>query len=602
MKANSSAQGQNPLKGWGPFLRLIRDTRPSPTAITIALTLSILSTAAALIVPLFTKNVVDDFSLASIGLPQILLLAAAFLAQAVTAAISTYMLARIGQQVVAGLRERLWRKLLALPIPYYDNHQTGETVSRMTNDTGVVKGLITEHMTGFITGMISIVGSVIILIMLDWQMTLVMLTAVPLLILFMVPLGRMMHQVSKRMQDETAALSGLLSQTLTEIRLVKASNSEDREFASGMNRIRAMLLLGFKEGKVQALIGPLISLLLMLMLVIIIGYGGFRVSSGALSAGDLVAFILYLFQIIMPASQIAMFFTQMQKAIGATERITDTLAGPEEDVNKGIELVHAHKPIIAKNIHFKYKQDMDDILSGVDFIIPPGKVTALVGPSGGGKTTLFSLLERFYSPTSGTILLGDTPIDTFTLHSWRSKIGYVQQESTLMSGTIRDNITYGMERKISDEEIRRAAEMAYADKFILQLPEGYDTEVGERGVKLSGGQRQRIGIARALLRDPAILMLDEATSSLDSESEHYVQQALRNLMKGRTTIIIAHRLSTVIDADQLLFIEKGQITGRGTHAELIASHSLYRKFAEQQLQAGQPSAAGSQASPNSVVL
>ncbi|WP_224753716.1 ABC transporter ATP-binding protein [Paenibacillus terricola] len=581
----SVSPGTSPLKGWMPFWRLIRETKPSRSALAIALTLSLSSTIAALIVPLFTKNVVDSFSLSSIGMPQISLLVVAFLIQAVTAAISTYMLARVGQQVIAGLRERLWRKLLALPVTYYDNHQTGETVSRMTNDTAVVKGLITEHMTSFITGIISIIGSVAILLALDWRMTLVMLTAAPILMLFMVPLGRKMHLVSKSMQDETAQLSGVLSQVLSEIRLVKASNAEDREFASGMKGIRNMFKLGLSEGKVQALIGPLISLIMMLMLVIIIGYGGFRVSSGALSAGDLVAFILYLFQIMMPASQIAMFFTQMQKAIGATERINETLIDSEEELDRGAMLTQANKPIVAKDVQFTYESGADPVLDGISFVIPPGKVTALVGPSGGGKTTLFSMLERFYSPTEGTIRLGEDSIDSYSLRSWRAAIGYVQQESTLMSGTIRENIAYGTERAVSEEELQRAAAMAYADRFIDQLPNGYDTEVGERGIKLSGGQRQRIGIARALLRDPSILMLDEATSSLDSESEHYVQEALRNLMKGRTTIVIAHRLSTVIDADQLLFIENGRITGRGTHAELLNSHELYRKFAEQQLQA-----------------
>lgn len=584
-KSAKPASSNNPLKGWIPFWRLIRETKPSRSALVIALTLSLSSTVAALIVPLFTKNVVDSFSLSSIGLPQIGLLVVAFLIQAVTAAISTYMLARVGQQVIAGLRERLWRKLLSLPVTYYDNHQTGETVSRMTNDTAVVKGLITEHMISFITGLISIIGSVVILIALDWRMTLVMLTAAPLLMLFMVPLGRKMHLVSRSMQDETAQLSGVLSQVLSEIRLVKASNAEDREFASGMKGIRNMFKLGLSEGKVQALIGPLISLIMMLMLVVIIGYGGFRVSSGALSAGDLVAFILYLFQIMMPASQIAMFFTQMQKAIGATERINETLMDREEELDSGAMLTQSNKPIVAKDVQFTYDSGGEPVLDGISFVIPPGKVTALVGPSGGGKTTLFSMLERFYTPTEGTICLGEEPIDSYTLRSWRAAIGYVQQESTLMSGTIRENIAYGTEKAVSEEELQRAAAMAYADRFIDQLPSGYDTEVGERGIKLSGGQRQRIGIARALLRDPSILMLDEATSSLDSESEHYVQEALRNLMKGRTTIVIAHRLSTVIDADQLLFIENGRITGRGTHAELLNSHELYRKFAEQQLQA-----------------
>ncbi|KHF35723.1 Multidrug resistance ABC transporter ATP-binding/permease protein BmrA [Paenibacillus sp. P1XP2] len=210
-------------------------------------------------------------------------------------------------------------------------------------------------------------------------------------------------------------------------------------------------------------------------------------------------------------------------------------------------------------------------------------MTAVVGPSGGGKTTLFSIIERFYLPDSGMIRVGGQDVSEFSLESWRKQIGYVPQESPIVAGTIRDNICYGMDRDVSDEELKQAAHMAYADIFIDELPEGYETEVGERGIKLSGGQRQRISIARALLRNPQILMLDEATSSLDSQSEVFVQKALQNLMKGRTTLVIAHRLSTVVDADQILFIEKGRITGRGTHQELVESHPMYREFANQQL-------------------
>jgi ATP-binding cassette subfamily B protein AbcA/BmrA len=219
----------------------------------------------------------------------------------------------------------------------------------------------------------------------------------------------------------------------------------------------------------------------------------------------------------------------------------------------------------------------------VHFTIIPGKVTALVGPSGSGKTTLFALLERYYRPQKGTIRLGDDPIDSFSLKSWRRQIGYVSQESPLIAGTIRENICFGTDRDISDEELRHAARMAYADTFIEALPNQYDTEVGERGMKLSGGQRQRIAIARALLRNPNILMLDEATSNLDSQAEIVVQQAFKNLMRGRTTIVIAHRLSTVIDADQIVFIEKGVVTGIGTHEQLFRTHPMYREFAIQQL-------------------
>lgn len=321
----------------------------------------------------------------------------------------------------------------------------------------------------------------------------------------------------------------------------------------------------------------------MALLVLVIGYGGMRVSSGALTAGELVAFILYLVQIVMPMGQLTQFFTQLQKARGATERIIDTLNYAEEDHASGKPLQNASRPIRVDNVNFSYETG-ERILNDVSFSIEPGQVTAIVGPSGGGKTTMFSLLERFYIPQSGTIRLGDDPIENFTLHSWRSHIGYVSQESPLIAGTIKDNICYGLDREVSDQELRHAAAMAYADQFIDELPDGYATEVGERGMKLSGGQRQRIGIARALLRDPKLLMLDEATSSLDSKSEIVVQEALDNLMRGRTTLVIAHRLSTVVDADQILFIEKGRITGKGTHDELVQTHSLYREFAAQQLQ------------------
>lgn len=239
------------------------------------------------------------------------------------------------------------------------------------------------------------------------------------------------------------------------------------------------------------------------------------------------------------------------------------------------------------HLSFSYKNG-ENVFKDISFSVEPGKVTAIVGPSGSGKTTLFSLLERYYQPQQGLIRLGGKPITDFSLQSWRSQIGYVSQESPIVSGTIRDNICYGLKKQVDDADLYRVARMAYADQFISELPEGFNTEVGERGIKLSGGQRQRIAIARAFLRDPKILMLDEATSSLDSKSELVVQQALQNLMKGRTTLVIAHRLLTVIDADQILFFEKGKITGNSTHKELVQTHSLYREFATQQLRMREP--------------
>ncbi|EPY09030.1 multidrug ABC transporter, ATP-binding protein [Paenibacillus alvei TS-15] len=567
---------------WRQFLRVINETKPSKLMLFIALLMSIGSTAVSLVIPMFTKGMVDNFSMSKLDTMQIVALAAAFIMQTVASGLSIYMLNLIGQRVVAGLRDRLWRKLLILPVSYYDENKTGETVSRITNDTGIVKGFITEHLSSFFTGIVSVIGSFIVLLYLDWQMTVIMLVVIPLAALVLLPLGKQMFKISKGLQDETASFTAVLSQVLSEIRLVKASNAESREYENGRKGINNLLRFGIKEGVVQALIAPIMSFVLMVLLVVIIGYGGMRVSSGVLSAGELVAFILYLIQIVMPMSQLSMFFTQLQKAIGATDHMISIFDAAEEDHVHGKQVEQADQPIQVENVHFAYAQG-EPILEDVSFTIPAGKVTAIVGPSGGGKTTLFSLFERFYFPTSGAIKLGELDINEFSLQSWRTQIGYVSQESPLIDGTIRENICYGMNREVTNEELEHAAQMAYADGFIQELAEGYETPVGERGLKLSGGQRQRIAIARALLRNPRILMLDEATSALDSKSEIVVQKALNNLMQGRTTLVIAHRLSTVVDADQILFVEKGQLTGCGTHATLFETHEMYREFAAQQL-------------------
>ncbi|MBR2570058.1 MAG: ABC transporter ATP-binding protein [Paenibacillus sp.] len=571
------------LSNWRKFVKLIQETKPSKRMLIIALVLSLGATVVSLIIPMFTKGLVDGFTMSSLKPAQIVSLAVAFVIQTIASGISIYLLNVIGQKVVSSLRDRLWKKLLVLPVSFYDQNRTGETISRVTNDTGIVKSLITEHLIAFLTGILSVIGSMVILFMLDWQMTLIMLTVIPVSALVLVPLGKQMFKISKGLQDETASFTGKLTQVLSEIRLVKSSNAEQREYENGAKGISNLLAFGIREGKVQALIQPLMSFVLMLLLVVIVGFGGMRVSSGAMSAGDLVAFILYLIQIVIPMSQLSMFFTQVQKAIGATEHLMTILESDEEDHSKEQEVTQEGLPMIVDHVHFAYEESQDPILQDVHFHIPAGKVTAIVGPSGGGKTTLFSLFERYYDPTEGAIRLGDTNIDEFSLQSWRSQIGYVSQESPLMDGTIRDNICYGMNREVSELELKHAAKMAYADSFIDQMPNGYDTEVGERGVKLSGGQRQRIAIARALLRDPKLLMLDEATSSLDSKSEIVVQEALQNLMQGRTTLVIAHRLSTVVDADQIVFIEKGRVTGIGPHEQLFEEHEMYREFAMQQL-------------------
>jgi len=307
--------------------------------------------------------------------------------------------------------------------------------------------------------------------------------------------------------------------------------------------------------------------------------------------------LIYLFQIITPFTMMASFFTAFQKAMGATERIHELLNTPQEQPsgNEGRAASERQakpdfsQPLVFDGVSFSYDADKR-ILSDIRLTIRPGQTVAFVGPSGAGKTTIFSLIERFYAPTEGRIRLGETDIADLSLPLWRQAIGYVSQDSPLMSGTIRDNICYGIDRRIDDRELKQAAELANAAEFIARLPAGYDTEVGERGVRLSGGQRQRIAIARALLRNPQLLLLDEATSSLDSESEALVQQALQNLKKDRTTLVIAHRLSTVFEADQIIVLERGRITGQGTHEELLNTHPLYQKLVNQQMKAALASA------------
>ncbi|MGG1551108.1 ABC transporter ATP-binding protein [Paenibacillus ferrarius] len=579
----NAGKKEKPKNDWRGFFRLLMGAKPPKLLLAIALSLSVISTLVGLVIPMFTKNVVDSFSLSSLNWMQIAGMALAFVGSAVAAGVSTYLLNYAGQKVVAGIRDRLWKKLLVLPVRYYDNNQTGDTISRMTNDTGIIKGLIAEHMAGFVTGLISIIGSIVVLLYMDWKMTLIMFSIFPIAFLILFPLGMQMYKVSKGLQAETAGFTSILSRVLSEIRLVKAAGAEPVEYREGSEGIQKLFKFGLKEGRIQALMSPLITFVMLMLFVVLFGYGGARVASGAISAGQLVAFMLYLFQIVMPITQLTQFFTQMQKAMGATETILNVLDHEEEDPHAGLPVTNAAQPLHFEHVTYGYK-DEEAVLKDVNFTMDAGKVTAIVGPSGSGKTTMFSLLERFYTGQKGTIRLGANKIDDFSLVSWRSQIGYVSQESPLIVGTIRDNICYGLQREVTQEQLERAAEMAYADIFINELPEKYDTEVGERGIKLSGGQRQRIAIARALLRDPKILMLDEATSSLDSKSEVVVQQALQNLMQGRTTLVIAHRLSTVVDADQIVFLDKGVVTGIGTHQELLESHEMYREFATQQLQ------------------
>ena len=564
------------------FLRLIMSVNPKKSLFAIGLFLSLLTSGASLIVPQLTKGLIDTSKLAQIDKRMLIVLVLAFVAQLAFGAIGSFLLRYVGESAVKTLREKLWSHLLQMTVGYYDDHKSGESSSRLVNDTTVIKDLVATQFPNFITGAIQLVGSMIILFVMDWKMASMMFLAVPIMALIMMPIGRIMSRLGRQLQAATADFNAEASEKLSEIRLIKSSNGEEFEKNSGGSFINKIFNLGIKDAKVEAMLQPIITTVMLGLFVGILGYGAVRVQAGTLTSGQLVAFLLYLFNIMMPAASFAMFFSQVQKTMGATERIEQILKTELEPIEIGKAVDVAGKTIKAENLSFHYVAHRP-ILKNVSFEAKPNTVIAFAGPSGGGKSTIFALLERFYQPTGGTVKIGDERIDDLSLTNWRSQIGYVSQDSAVFAGSIRENLQYGLDRTLTEKELWHGLELAYADQFVREFPDQLETELGERGVKLSGGQKQRIAIARAFLRDPKILMLDEATASLDSQSEEKVQRALDQLMEGRTTLVIAHRLSTIVDADHIYFIEKGEVTGHGTHSELIASHPLYAQYVQEQV-------------------
>ncbi|MGM0238901.1 ABC transporter ATP-binding protein [Enterococcus sp. AZ103] len=564
------------------FIKLINSVNPRKGLFILGMLLSLITSGASLIVPQLTKNLVDTSNLAKIDGKMLIILALAFIAQLGFGTIGGFLLRYVGETAVKTLREKLWAHLLKLPVGYFDDHKSGESSSRLVNDTSVIKDLVTSQFPNFVTGGIQLIGSMIILFLMDWKMAALIFSAVPIIALIMLPIGKIMSKIGRQLQAATADFNADASEKLSEVRLIKASNGEAAEVTSGGNFIQKIFTLGVKDAKIEAVVQPIMMTAMLGLFVGILGYGAVRVQAGTLTSGSLVAFLLYLFNIIAPAATFATFFSQVQKAMGSTERIQEIFQTELEPIGAGETIDVVGQTITAENLSFSYSAE-HPILKDVSFEAKPNSVIAFAGPSGGGKSTIFSLLERFYEPISGAIKIGQQNIQAIDLQEWRAQIGYVSQDSAVFAGSIRDNLQYGLNRILSDEELWHGLSLAYADQFVKDFPEELETEIGERGVKLSGGQKQRIAIARAFLRDPKILMLDEATASLDSQSEEKVQRALDDLMLGRTTLVIAHRLSTIVDADQIYFIEKGSVTGHGTHTELINNHPLYAEYVREQV-------------------
>lgn len=564
------------------FMGLIKQTQPKYSLLGIGMVLLAGSSAVQVYVPKLAADLVNDFQ-KGIDYSLLIRVVGLFILSAVVSAIGGTVLGIFGENVIQNMRKRLWTKLTTLKVSYFDSVKAGEMSSRLTNDTSQVKQLLAVTFPQTVASMITVAGTVYMMIKMDWRMSLAMVIAVPVVILLMFPVMAFGSKVSHIRQDAMSHFNGIATETLSEIRLVKTSGAEKQAQVRAADEVDRLYQVGKKEAVFDAAMQPIMMMVFMSMVFGLLAYGMHRIAIGAMSIGVLMSFLMYLFNLIGAMPIIATLFSEIAKAAGSTRRVRELLNEEPEDFVSGQKVDLAHQTLRVSHVDFAYEDaPTDPILTDISFEAKPNEIIAFAGPSGGGKSTTFSLLERFYEPTAGTITFGATPVEQIQLADYRRQIGYVSQDSAIMAGTIRYNLTYGLEKEYTDQELWQVLDLAYARQFVEAMPKGLDTEVGERGAKISGGQRQRLAIARAFLRDPKVLMLDEATASLDSESEAKVQQALSNLMKGRTTLVIAHRLATIVDSDKIYFIEKGHITGSGKHDQLVQSHETYARYVAEQ--------------------
>ncbi|CAC9802384.1 MULTISPECIES: ABC transporter ATP-binding protein [Enterococcus] len=564
------------------FLGLIKMTEPNYLLLGIGMIFLVISSSIQVYVPKLASSLVNNFQK---GVDYSLLgkVVGLFIFSALVSALGGTILGIFGENVIQNMRKRLWNKLTILKVSYFDSVKAGEISSRVVNDTNQVKQLLAVTFPQTVASVITVIGTVYMMIKMDWHMSLAMVIAVPVVILCMIPVMAFGSKVSHIRQDAMSQFNGLATETLSEIRLVKTSNAESQAQVRAANEVDRLFNVGKKEAIFDASMQPIMMMVFMSMVFGLLAYGMHRIAIGVMTIGTLMSFLMYLFNLIGAMPIIATLFSEVAKAAGSTRRVQELLSREPEDFESGQDIDLSEKTLSVKNVKFSYEDAPEEpILTDISFTAQPNQVIAFAGPSGGGKSTIFSLIERFYEPTEGQIKFGDIDIKDIKLSDYRRQIGFVSQDSAIMEGTIRDNLTYGLAENFSDEQLWDVLELAYARKFVEEMPDKLNTEVGERGVKISGGQRQRIAIARAFLRNPKILMLDEATASLDSESEMKVQEALSNLMKGRTTLVIAHRLSTIVDADSIYFVEKGKVTGSGKHDELVSKHKTYAKYVSEQ--------------------
>jgi subfamily B ATP-binding cassette protein MsbA len=511
-----------------------------------------------------------------------LLLVGVFATQAGFSFLRTYLLSYTGERIVADVRTQVYNHFTSLPVSFFANRRVGELTSRLASDVSVVQTVTTGSITELLRSSLLLIGGVTIIFITNFRLSLLMLAIVPVVIVSAHLYGRYVRKLSTKVQDRLAEANSVLEETLSAIRIVQSFVREPYERTRYRDRIQESLQLAVKRAVASGGFIAFIILVVYSGIAVVLWFGSRMVISGRMTAGDLIAFVLYTFFVGGAVGGMTELYGQFNQAIGATRRVFELLdTKPEiKDPENPEQLTNVRGHVRLKDVHFTYPDERAmPVLNGISIEARPGEIIALVGPSGAGKSTLVALIPRFYDVSAGSILIDGHDIRSLRLGDLRSAIGMVPQETTLFGGPIRENIAYG-KLNATDEEIQSVARAAHAHEFIAEFPDGYETIVGERGVKLSGGQRQRIAIARALLKDPAILILDEATSSLDSESERLVQDALETLMQGRTTFVIAHRLSTVRRADRIVVLDQGRIVEEGTHEQLLSNAGLYKRLHE----------------------